>query len=72
MGEKSPGSGGAQASIFHAKGHLIGIQLQTTPRDGTEHGKGGVKAQGTGDEEHAATTQDRQGTGMPVKAGRGV
>ena len=29
-----------------------------------------MDAQGTG-EEHEATTQDRQGTGPPVKAGRG-
>ena len=43
-----PGSGGVQASSFHAKGHLTGIKLHKTPRDGAEHGEGEAEAQGTG------------------------
>ena len=47
------------------------VKLQTTPGDGAGHGEGEAEAQGTGDEEHNATTWDRQGTGMPIEAGRG-
>ena len=70
MGELSPESGGAQASIFHAKGHLIVIQLQKTPRDGAEHGEGEEDAQGTVDEEQDSATRYQQGNGTPVEAGR--
>ena len=48
LGERSPGSGGAQASSFHAKGHPIVIKLQKTPIDGAEYGEGEAEAQGTG------------------------
>ena len=50
LGKRSPGSGGAQASSFHAKGHLVGIKLQKTPIDSVEHGEGEEEAQGTGEE----------------------
>ena len=71
MGKQSPGSEGAEDSSFQAKGHPTGINLQKTSRDGAEHGEGEAEAQGTGDEEHDATTRDQQGTGPPVEAGRG-
>ena len=35
-----------------------------------KHGKGEAEEQGAGEEENDATTRDRQGTGLPVKARR--
>ena len=71
LGEQLPGGGGSQASIIHAKVHSVGIKLQKTPRDGAEHGEGEAQEQETVEEEHSATTRDRQGTGPPVEEGRG-
>ena len=48
-----------------------GIKLQTTPRDGAEHGEGEADAQGTGGKEHDTTTQYLQGTGLLVEAVKG-
>ena len=72
MGERSPGSGGAQASSLCAKGHLKwNIKLQKTPRDGTEHGEGEADSQGTGKKSRTETNRDRHGTGLLVEADRG-
>ena len=48
LGEQFPGSGGAQAPSFCAKGHLAGIKLQKTPSGGSGHSEGDTEAQGTG------------------------
>ena len=50
MGERSPGSGDALASVFRAKGHPPGINLQKTPIDGAENREGEVEAQVTGEQ----------------------
>ena len=40
LGERLPGSGGAQASSFCAKGHPTRIKLQKTLIDGAKNGEG--------------------------------
>ena len=47
LGERSPGSKGDQASSVCAK-YTKRESLQTTPKDGSEHGEGKADSQKTG------------------------
>ena len=49
------------------------IKTQKTPRDSMEHKERESDAQGTGGQKNKTpTTQDRQGTGLPVESRRGA
>ena len=72
LGDKFSGSGGALASRPTAKGYL---QIYRTPEDTkrwriTWVGRGGCTRDG-GQKKTDKTLQDRQGTRLLVKAGRG-